>query len=128
MHILECYAVLNPDIEYRSGIIFLVGFLYLTCKEESLAFNILTNLLAKTGLQNCYKKNVQLQKMPFYQMNRLLAIYHPRLHKHLFEEGINVTYYVSPWFLTVFTCSLQYVNYRVFPAILDRFFTEFLMV
>lgn len=46
-------------------------------------------------------------KLFFYQLDRLLSIHLPLLHTHFKDEMVNSSYYSSPWFITIFTNSLQ---------------------
>jgi ecotropic viral integration site 5 protein len=46
-------------------------------------------------------------KLFFYQLDRLTSIHLPQLHAHFKDEMVNSSYYSSPWFITIFTNSLQ---------------------
>jgi len=128
INILRCYAVFNPDIEYCQGMNFIAGFFYLIYHNESLAFSMLCTFIANLDLSYMFKQNVPMLRMFFYQMNRLLAIFLPRLHRHLFEEGINSTYFCSPWFLTGFTFVLQSAKTQGIPILLYDIFDHLLTV
>ena len=128
MNVLRCYAMLNPEVEYCQGMNCIAGMLYLTYKNESIAFNMMSTLIATFELSNLFKQDVPLLRMYFYQMNRLLAVYLPKLHSHLFEEGINATYFCSSWFLTAFTYILQFTKTTGIPPLLNTIFDNFLVV
>eukprot|EP01022_Parablepharisma_sp_SALTPOND_P020158 TRINITY_DN3590_c0_g1_i2.p1 TRINITY_DN3590_c0_g1~~TRINITY_DN3590_c0_g1_i2.p1 ORF type:complete len:978 (+),score=127.42 TRINITY_DN3590_c0_g1_i2:1000-3933(+) len=126
MNILRCYAVLNPEVEYCQGMNCIAGLLFLIYKDEPTAFTMMSTLIANFGLSNLFKQDVPLLRMYFYQMNRLLAVFLPKLHAHLFEEGINATYFCSPWFLTAFTYILQFSKSATIPPLLLSIFDGFL--
>ncbi|MDR3549344.1 MAG: TBC domain-containing protein [Candidatus Pacebacteria bacterium] len=128
MDILRCYAITNSEVEYCQGMNCIAGLFFLIYRDEGTAFNMLTTLIANFGLFNLFKQDVPLLRMYFYQMNRLLAVYLPRLHAHLFEEGINATYFCSPWFLTAFTYVLQFAKTPAIPPLLCQIFDGFLSV
>ena len=128
MDVLRCYAIFNPEVEYCQGMNCLAGLLYLVYKDEARAFAMLGTLIANFNLSHLFKQDVPMLRMYFYQMNRLLAVYLPRLHAHLFQEGINATYFCSPWFLTAFTFVLQYNKSPELPVLLLQIFDEFLLV
>jgi len=126
MSVLRAYAILNPDVEYCQGMNCIAGFFYLLYKEEDTAFNMMYTLIYNFDLNSLFKLDVPLLRIYFYQLNRLMAVYVPRLHAHLFEEGINATYFASPWFLTIFTYTLQSSNTTSIPPLLLVIFDEFL--
>eukprot|EP00826_Nyctotherus_ovalis_P066353 TRINITY_DN9799_c0_g6_i2.p1 TRINITY_DN9799_c0_g6~~TRINITY_DN9799_c0_g6_i2.p1 ORF type:complete len:890 (+),score=228.66 TRINITY_DN9799_c0_g6_i2:175-2844(+) len=126
MRILRAYAILNPDVEYCQGMNCIAGFFYLLYKEEDTAFNMMYTLIYNFDLNSMFKLDVPLLRVYFYQLNRLMAVYVPRLHAHLFEEGINATYFASPWFLTIFTHTLQSSDTPTIPPLLLLIFDEFL--
>jgi len=127
MTILRCYAMLNPEVEYCQGMNCIAGMLFLIYKDESRAFTMFSTLIANFGLSNLFKQDVPLLRMYFYQMNRLLAVFLPKLHAHLFEEGINATYFCSPWFLTAFTYILQFTKTPDIPLLLYEIMDAFLV-
>jgi hypothetical protein len=128
MDILRCYALFNPVVEYCQGMNCIAGLLYFMYRDEARAFAMLSTLINNFNLSYLFKQDVPMLRMYFYQMNRLLAAYLPRMHAHLFEEGINATYFCSPWFLTAFTFVLQYNKTGDIPQLLLLMFDEFLLV
>ncbi len=128
MNVLRCYAIHNPDVEYCQGMHFIAGLLYLMLRDEAAAFSLFCSIVTSHGLSNLYKQDVPLLRMYFHQMNRLLAIYLPRLHAHLLEEGITAAHFCSPWFLSAFTFLLQHCKSTVLPPMLLEVFGRFLLV
>jgi len=126
INILRAYAVFNPEVEYCQGMNCIAGFFYLLYKDESTVFNMMSTLISLFELNNLFKQDVPLLRMYFYLLNRLMAVYVPRLHAHFFEEGISATYFASPWFLTMFTSILQSPKYENVPPLLLSIFDQFL--
>lgn len=46
-NILNTYAVVNPELDYCQGMNFIAGFLFLSVKEESLAFAVMREIIQK---------------------------------------------------------------------------------
>jgi len=105
---------------------FITGFLYLTCHNEEIAFDMLCTLMGSYEISNL--SNESLFHKVFYHMNKLIAIYLPKLHSHLFQEGLNASYFTSTWFLTAFTFILQYAKKKSIPLLLNYIFDGFLTV
>jgi len=125
MNILRSYSLLNSEVEYCQGMNYIAGFLYLIYKNEAIAFDMLCGLIANFKLSDLFKPGIPLLRVYFYQLNRLIAIFLPKLHSHLYKEGINATFFSSSWFLTVFTYVLQATK-DAKPPLLLLIFDEFL--
>ena len=128
MNILRSYAVFNPEIEYCQGLNYLGGFFYLIYRNENIAFSMLCSLIANFKLADLYKDNMPMLQLLFYQLTRLIAIYLPKLHLYLFQEGVKVSYFSPPWFLTGFTFVLQSCTNCCIPILLNEIFDDFLIV
>jgi len=126
INILKAYAILNPDIEYCQGMNCIAGFFYFLFKDEATSFNMLYTLISNFELTDLFKVNISLLHIYFYQLNRLMAVHVPRLHSHLFAEGINATYFSSPWFITIFTYTFQSTEPGKLPILTLAIFDEFL--
>eukprot|EP00826_Nyctotherus_ovalis_P014643 TRINITY_DN14097_c0_g1_i2.p1 TRINITY_DN14097_c0_g1~~TRINITY_DN14097_c0_g1_i2.p1 ORF type:complete len:243 (-),score=27.99 TRINITY_DN14097_c0_g1_i2:184-912(-) len=127
-NVLRCYAVYNPELIYYQGMNFLAGIFYLVSKDEGVAFALFSELIRKNGLSNIYKEGMPLLKLYLFQTTKLLAIFLPKLHRHLTEEGANLQHLCSPWFFTSFTFILQQTNEPVIPPLVESIFDRFLIV
>lgn len=107
INILRCYSILNSEVEYCQGMNYIAGFFFFLYRDEANAFDLLCGLVSNFGLSDLFKHDVPLLRVYFYQLNRLTAIFLPRIHLHFYKEGINATFFSSSWFLTVFTYVLQ---------------------
>eukprot|EP00826_Nyctotherus_ovalis_P007656 TRINITY_DN11945_c0_g1_i8.p1 TRINITY_DN11945_c0_g1~~TRINITY_DN11945_c0_g1_i8.p1 ORF type:complete len:892 (-),score=268.52 TRINITY_DN11945_c0_g1_i8:130-2805(-) len=105
--ILRSYSILNSEVEYCQGMNYIAGFFFFLYRDEATAFDMLCGLISNFGLSDLFKHDVPLLRVYFYQLNRFIAIFLPRIHLHLYKEGINATFFSSSWFLTVFTYVLQ---------------------
>jgi hypothetical protein len=86
---------------------FVAGFLLLVFRDEEKCFKALQEIIAVNDMAELFDQELPKLKLFFYQVDRLLNIYLPQLHTHFKDEMVNSSYYTSPWFITVFTNSLQ---------------------
>ena len=106
-NILKTYAFFNPEIEYCQGMNFVAGFLYLVFRDEQMSFKALMRIADIFDMSHLYKKELPKLKLFFYQLDRLIAVRLPMLHRHFKDEQINSGIFSSAWFITQFTNSLQ---------------------
>ena len=124
--VLRCYALTNPEVEYCQGMNSIAGMLYMIYKDEAIAFTMLSTLIDEFGLSNLFKDNVPLLRTCFYDLNRLIALFLPKLHLHFLGEGVTVDYFATSWFMTVFTCVMEYSKTLEVPRLLLLIFDGFL--
>eukprot|EP00826_Nyctotherus_ovalis_P064314 TRINITY_DN9431_c0_g1_i11.p5 TRINITY_DN9431_c0_g1~~TRINITY_DN9431_c0_g1_i11.p5 ORF type:complete len:109 (+),score=27.99 TRINITY_DN9431_c0_g1_i11:670-996(+) len=105
---------------------FLAAFLYLTYNDEAIVFDMLCTLMSSTEV-SCIFKASSFHKI-IYQMNKLVAIYLPRLHTHLCQEGINASYFASSWVSTAFASILQLAKKKAVPLLVNSVLDGFLLV
>jgi len=125
INILQAYATFDKSVEYCQGMNCIAGFLYLICKDEETAFNMMWALFYKYELVNLFEQDKPHLKALFYQLNKLIAILLPCLHSHLSHKALNSTYFSSAWFLTAFTYVIQ--NSKSIPLLVLRIFDEFII-
>ena len=106
-NILKTYAYFNPKIEYCQGMNFVAGFLYIFFRNEEKAFKALQEIIEVNNMEELFLPERPRLKLFFYQLDRLTSIHMPQLHAHFKDELVNSSYYSSPWFITIFTNSLQ---------------------
>ena len=105
---------------------FIAGMFYLIYKDEAITFSMITEMISKFKLEALYKHDVPLLKIFIYQMNRLMAIFLPRLHYHIYNQGINSGYLCTSWFITMFTYILH--DKKDLPILFETIFDKFLAV
>eukprot|EP00826_Nyctotherus_ovalis_P066664 TRINITY_DN987_c0_g2_i1.p2 TRINITY_DN987_c0_g2~~TRINITY_DN987_c0_g2_i1.p2 ORF type:complete len:115 (-),score=19.90 TRINITY_DN987_c0_g2_i1:463-807(-) len=107
---------------------FLAGFFYIVYRNEGTVFSMLCTLIANFGLSQLFNNNISMLRLLFYQTSRLIGIYLPHLHTHINQEGIKVSYFCAPWFLTAFSFTLQSCTTKCVPLLLNEIFDGFLTV
>ncbi len=121
LNILKCLAYKYNNISYIQGMNYICGFLLFLCKNEEKTFNIFSAILNKTDYGNIIVDNFENMKKYFYVFERLISIYLPELNVVLKRNNINSNFYVSPWFITLFTHGWEKNNYKIFLRIFDLF-------
>lgn len=116
----------NSEIGYSHGMSFLAAFFYLIYNDESAVFDMLCTLLSSTEV-SCIFKDSSFHKATFH-MNKLVAIYLPRLHTHLCQEGINTSYFASSWFSAASVSLLQLAKAKTVPLLVSSMVDGFLLV
>lgn len=88
---------------------------------DEAAFCVLINLMNDYGLRGHFTPKMELLHERMFQLDELLLVHLPQVHRHLEAQGVRPTMYASQWFMTLFAyrCPLDLV-FRV----LDMVFTE----
>lgn len=107
---------------------YIAAFIYQMTNDEEEAFYFLYGILSSTEYGHIFLNDLVKLKQFFYVFERLLFIYLPELHIYFKNNSILVSYFISPWFITLFTNSYQYINSSTSPKILIRIWDDFLMV
>ena len=121
LNILKCLAYKYNNISYIQGMNYICGFLLFLCKNEEKTFNIFSAILNKTDYGNIIINNFENMKKYFYVFERLISIFLPELNVVLKRNNINSNFYISPWFITLFTHGWEKNNYKIFLRIFDLF-------
>ena len=102
-NMLKAYAIHNPKVEYCQGMNYLAGLLLQVFKNSEVAFKALVVVMERHKVTDLVNPDLPLLKMFFYQIDTLMGLVDPSLHKHMKEEGLSSTLFASKWFITVFT-------------------------
>lgn len=106
---LRTFAHNNPELNYCQGMNYLIGFIYITMKNEDVSYKIFHQLI-NTHLKPVFTNHLEKITLKFYQFNRLLNIMIPELAKHFLEQKIDTHYYTTSWIITLFSQSYQYTR------------------
>lgn len=81
-----------------------MGFIFLVMEDEELTFRCFAALTDQL-LKDVLMYDLKYIRVFFYKLDRLLAIYLPKIHQHLKDEKIEAGHYSAPWFISLFTGS-----------------------
>ena len=127
-NILCCSAFLHPKISYSQGMNCIASLLYDVCGGEEEAFHIFNCLLTSTDYGDLYFNDLKRLNKYFYVFERLIFIYLPEVYLHLTSTKIAPKFFISPWFITLFTNAYKNMKGKGRPKtliwILDSFIIE----
>ena len=124
-NVLYAVSQLNGSIKYCQGMNFVVQFLYEIYGEED-SFYIFLAFFKRTEYYLIFAKNLEELKILFYVFKRVISLLEPELSSYFNSNGVDFNYFVSPWFITLFTGSHQHFkgendNSPILIRILDNF-------
>ena len=127
-NILYAVSQSNFGIQYVQGMNFIVGFLYEIFGEED-AFYIFLSFFHSTQYSIIFDKNLTKLNEFFYVFNRIISLSEPELSSWFNINGVNIHFFATPWFITLFTGSHQNLrddkdNKNILLRILDNFITS----
>ena len=127
-NILYAVALCNFGIQYVQGMNFIVGFLYEIFGEED-AFYIFLSFFHSTQYSIIFDKNLNKLSEFFYVFNRIISLSEPELSSWFNINSVNINFFATPWFITLFTGSHQNLrdekdNKNILIRILDNSITS----
>ena len=125
-NILKCLSKCCPDVNYSQGMNFIAAFLLMITGDEEEAFYLFLSLLLTSDYGNLFSKDLENLKSYFYVFERILDILLPELYNHLKMNNIKVAFFISPWFITLFTDTYLNIKSRENPKVLMRIWDLFL--
>ena len=127
-NILYAVALNNYGIKYVQGMNFIVCFLYEMFGEED-AFYIFLSFFHSTQYSIIFDKNLNKLNEFFYVFNRIISLFEPELSSWFTINGVNINFFATPWFITLFCGSHQHLrgdkdNKNILLRIFDNFITS----
>ena len=98
--------------------------LEITKEDEERSFDIFSAILSKTLYGDIIKENFEEMKKYFYVFQRLINIYLPDLDNVFRKNNVTASYYITPWFITLFTQSFCINHTRLLIRIFDNFILD----
>ncbi|CAD8043730.1 unnamed protein product [Paramecium primaurelia] len=131
-NLLRLHAFDNPEISYYQGMnMLMVFFLYVTNLNEELSFRLFRSLLEKL-LRDIFLEGLKSMRMHFYILDRLIAIFIPRLFIHWKQLQIESPQFATAWYVTLYTNSINLsqvennqVCFDIFEIVIARGWTGF---
>ena len=119
LNILTSVSTLNGPIQYYQGMNYIVEFLLELTDEEN-SFYIFLSFFFKTEYYSIFEKDLAKLHHFFYVIQRLIQLYEPEIYSYLISQNVNIDCFISPWFITLFLTSRQYILEKEIPKILIR--------
>lgn len=120
--ILHAYSIFDPVVGYCQGMGFLAATLLLHMSEED-SFWVLVHMMhgPQFAMRRLYLPGFPMLQQFFCVLRHLIARLEPSLHRHLNAEGVDVAFFASQWFMTLFACQLPM---RLVGRVWDLFFSR----
>jgi len=103
-NILKTLMMLFKECNYCQGMNYLVAFILSICNnDEEEAFYLSLSFLKKTTYKNIFLHDLKILRLYFAIFDKLLYIFIPTIYSKINLNKIYCNYYISPWFITLFT-------------------------
>ncbi|XP_067310176.1 ecotropic viral integration site 5 protein homolog isoform X3 [Pseudorasbora parva] len=105
LNVLKAYSVLDREIGYCQGSVFIVGLLLTQMAEEE-AFCVFVRLMKDFRLRELYRSSMVELGCCIYQFDSMIQEQLPELHSHFQAQGFHTSMFSSSWFLNILLSSL----------------------
>ena len=103
-NMLKAIAKELPSLNYCQGMNQIASFLLDVCdNDEEEAFYIFLSLMIDSDYSNLFKNELEKLNLLFYQFERILSNSLPEIYFYLKNNNITPGYFISPWYITLFT-------------------------
>jgi hypothetical protein len=102
-NILKTCAMLNEEGCYCQGMNFVGAFIIKITEDEEESFYFLMGLFKYTDYRSIFKKDLSKLKLYFSIFDVVLKLYIPTLESYFEENKVKSNYYLSAWFIALFT-------------------------
>ena len=127
-NILKAASKELPEVNYCQGMNHIAGLLLVLCEEnEEEAFYLFLSLLLATDYCSLVINNLKKLNSFFYCFERLLNIMFPEMNRYFKNINVNCGYFLSPWFITLFTNAYNDENGQDNLKIIIRIFDLFIL-
>ena len=126
-NILCSLAYLHPKIGYSQGMNCIASLLYDVCESEEEAFHVYNGLLESTEYGDLFMNDLKRLNKYFYVFERLIFIYLPEVFLHLLNTKIAPKFFISPWFITLFSNAYKSIKSKGNPKVLIWIFDSFII-
>ena len=123
-NVLLSLAFTYPETSYCQGMNYISQFLLELTGSEEKSFDIFSAILNKTEYSQLTINDFDLMKKYFYVFERLICIYLPELYTTFKRNNINANFFISPWFITLYTHSFNGNHTKLLMHIFDLFILD----
>ena len=124
-NILKTCAMLNEEGCYCQGMNFVGAFIIKITEDEEDSFYFLMGLFKYTDYRSIFKKDLSKLKLYFSIFDVVLKLYIPTLESYFEENKVKSNYYLSAWFIALFTSLVKHgKKLDAFLKIFDLFLID----
>ena len=111
-NVLKCLQLFSTENNYCQGLNYLAAFLYeITLNEEDTYF-IIISLFSIKKYSEIFKNEMEKLKNFFIITERLIHLFLPKIYSHFKNNQIIPDFFLSPYFITLFT--------HIYPGIKEK--------
>ena len=124
-NILKTCAMLNEEGCYCQGMNFVGAFIIKITEDEEESFYFLMGLFKYTDYRSIFKTDLSKLKLYFTIFDVVLKLYIPTLESYFEENKVKSNYYLSAWFIALFTSLVKHgKKLDAFLKIFDLFLID----
>ena len=124
-NILKTCAMLNEEGCYCQGMNFVGAFIIKITEDEEDSFYFLMGLFKYTDYRSIFKKDLSKLRLYFSIFDVVLKLYIPTLESYFEENKVKSNYYLSAWFIALFTSLVKHgKKLDAFLKIFDLFLID----
>ena len=124
-NILKTCAMLNEEGCYCQGMNFVGAFIIKITEDEEDSFYFLMGLFKYTDYRSIFKTDLSKLKLYFSIFDVVLKLYIPTLESYFEENKVKSNYYLSAWFIALFTSLVKHgKKLDAFLKIFDLFLID----
>ena len=124
-NILKTCAMLNEEGCYCQGMNFVGAFIIKITEDEEESFYFLMGLFKYTDYRSIFKTDLSKLKLYFSIFDVVLKLYIPTLESYFEENKVKSNYYLSAWFIALFTSLVKHgKKLDAFLKIFDLFLID----
>jgi len=107
--VLRAFAISHPELGYTQGMNFIVA-MFLSYMPARDAYWMLTAIMdsPKWNLQNMFCDRTPAVSRLWYQFDKLLAKYVPKVSAHFKKEGMDHSMYLTKWVIPLYTRDFRF--------------------
>ena len=103
-NVLKMASKYFPSVNYCQGMNHIAAFFLILCEEnEEETFYLFLSFLFETDYCSLVENDLNKLNKFFYCFERILCIMLPEMNNYLMSNNVNGGYFLSPWFITLFT-------------------------
>lgn len=114
----------TTEISYCQGMNYVGSFIIMITESEEEAFSLFYLLLQASDYNILFEKELFNLKKYFYIYERLIEILLPEIYLYFKQNSINVSFFCSSWFITLFTSFISSID--TIPYIIFSIWDEFI--
>ena len=107
---------------------YIAAFLYQMTNNEEQAFDLMYGIFLHTDFSAIFIDDLAKLNRYFYVFERCMYLFLPELAQSFKNNSIQVNFFCSSWFITLFTNSLNYNPDACYPKIILDIWDDFLIV